>query len=55
MLAYRQVIGILALTCAAAGAPAYAQSKLEAHYTATTIGGTTVYDLTATTSSTSSS
>ena len=26
---------------------------VEAHYTATTIGGTTVYDLTATTSSTS--
>ena len=39
MLAYRQVIGILALTCAAAAAaPAYAQSKLEARYTASLAG-----------------
>lgn len=37
MLALRQVLGIVALTCAAA-APAAAQSKLEAHYTASLAG-----------------
>ena len=39
MLAYRQVLGIVALSCAVlATAPALAQSKLEARYTASLAG-----------------